>query len=589
MPTPIVNRITTTPLSILALCIVLFVTGAITPSSANALLQAFVDRNTITIEETLTLRVRLSNENAQGQPDFSLLDSQFDILSNHQSSQVSYTNGAMTSFTEWTMMLAPKRSGRLLIPSFKHQGFISDAIEIKVNTAQAAPTGQIRDIFIETLVDKENVYVQEQTLLKYRLYYAVNVDKVDANPLSLDNATVEELEQQNFRRNIKGRVFRIAEFGYAIFPQQSGEIVIPAQTWQVRVPTSQRPRSIFDTGRYEIKRLRTKEMRITVNPKPAAFPSDQVWLPASEVTIAEMWSKDTQNFSVGEPVSRTLKVSAEKLMSSQLPEVLSNIQSSRLKSYIEQPQLNDSQSGSGISGIRTESAAYVVSKSGETIIPAVEIPWWDTDENVLKYARLPERVIKTAAALVDDEPQNIAQNPSSITSNTANDLTNNTDTNTLNGGQLTAKDKHAVVIWKLASLVLFILWVLTMALWFVFAKRKVQEPVTDQIEKAAGLKKLFKQFEQACAKNDALAIKTSLVNWASHYFNSSTPMTLIAIKHQFNHNGLSELLDQLEHSLYGDLALDFTEGLQLASVLKMAIKEQPAAQQKESELTPLYF
>ena len=83
------------------------------------------------------------------------------------------------------------------------------------------------------------------------------------------------------------------------------------------------------------------------------------------------------------------------MLASQLPEVLENnsAQNDALKTYIEQPQLEDTPSADGFRAVRTESAAYVVSSPGEIEAAEISIPWWDTEENRLKYAKLPAKKI----------------------------------------------------------------------------------------------------------------------------------------------------------------------------------------------------
>ena len=557
---------------ILSLCMLL-------TSQAMASLTAQVDRNQLSIEETFTLTVRASDSSSRGEPDFSQLSIQFDVLSRHQSSQVQYSNGGMTSFKEWTMTLAPKREGTLLIPSFNFEGDVSDAIEIKVTKAAAAPQGQQKDVFIETVIEKDSAYVQEQIKLSYRLYYSVNVDGLEAQPLELPNVTMETLQDKRYRREINGRFYNVAEFSYAIFPQESGQLSIPSLLWQVKVTSSQRPRSFFSSGRYEIKRLRTDGKNIEVKPIPAAFPADAIWLPASELTIAELWSKDPKAFNVGEPITRTIKISADQLMSSQLPEVLSNSQSSQLKVYTEQPSMEDQSTDKGIYGVRTESAAYVLSAPTEFTLPATTIPWWDTDENTLKYAKLPERELKAVGTAIAQAP-----NTPQTTNNPAD-----TASTGISEEELAAFNKQ-IGFWKITTIVLSLLWILTLALagWALLRRAPFEEKSQTQTDPTANIKNAFKKLEQACAKNSAIEIKQALVKWATLYFETSTPVTLSKIKTRFQNQDLNNLINALEDSLYKQGGPEFSQGLALAGTLKAIKKGQQHTDKQAKELEPLY-
>ena len=133
-----------------------------------ATLTATADRTIIDSNETLQLLVRLDSQALIGEPDFTVIESDFEILSTSRQQQYSRVNGQTQSFTDWNLLLAPKRIGRLLVPSINYKKDISNAIEITVRQASAASAvGQ--PVFTETLVDKSAVYIQEQLLLTHQL------------------------------------------------------------------------------------------------------------------------------------------------------------------------------------------------------------------------------------------------------------------------------------------------------------------------------------------------------------------------------------------------------------------------------------
>jgi len=80
-------------------------------------LTARVDRNILDTNETVQLVVRYSGQAITSEPDFTVLQKDFDILSSNRQQQYSWTNGQSQSYTDWNMVLMPKRSGVILIPS----------------------------------------------------------------------------------------------------------------------------------------------------------------------------------------------------------------------------------------------------------------------------------------------------------------------------------------------------------------------------------------------------------------------------------------------------------------------------------------
>ena len=62
-----------------------------------------------------------------------------------------------------------------------------------------------------------------------------------------------------------------------------------------------------------------------------------------------------------------------------------------LKYYPDQPVISDSETPTGLQGMRVDSVAVVPTKAGHYRIPELRIPWWDTRSNELRYAVLPAR------------------------------------------------------------------------------------------------------------------------------------------------------------------------------------------------------
>lgn len=507
-------------------------------------LTAIVDRNEIGIEETLRLTLRYTGNRQIGQPDFTQLKSQFDILSTSKNNKFSNINGVTTSYTDWIMLLAPKREGKLLIPSFSYDGLISDAVEINVTAAQEAPQGTLKDVFIETVIDKDSVYVQEQLLVTYRLYYAVNVDSLDPEALTIENVVKQTLPDVRYTRTINGRLYGIAEFSYALFPQTSGQMTIPTLTWDVKLPNaSDRTRSFFGfTGRYEISRLRTDEKTVEVRPRPASFPADKTWLPASSIRIEESWSEDTNILNAGEPVTRTITLEAEGLMASQLTQIWSAMNSDSVKIYADQPKLEDETGAKGLSSTRVESAAVVVAANGQIDLPEIRIPWWDVESDSLQYAVLPQR---TLAVSPDDTQIRPRIATSQVESNLVPDQLQT---------RPNAYDTHLKTqlrIWQSISAAMLVIFVSTITyLWRQGSQPK--SPVRSDIDDNKTLKQAYSALRHACESNDPKTLRHALLQWARHYWNAPSISTLSDIARRIGSPELTKELEAIDYSLYAE-------------------------------------
>lgn len=367
-----------------ALLLVLVSLSANTIASAQEL-TASVDRNELAINETFTLSLRYSGKQSGGQPDFNLLQQDFEVLSRQQSNQYRVINGRAESFVEWTLTLAPLKEGKLFVPSLHLHGEISDAIPITVNKAGQSSAGNNRKAFLEVELDKEKLYVQEQLLVKVRLYTTVGLHNIATDPLQIPGAHVEKVDEQRFERRIAGVGHAVYELTYAVFPESSGELQIPALNY-VAVTGRRDPFSLFNRKAQRI-RLRSEPKNVQVEPKPSSY-SGAHWLPAASLGLVQSWSKDPDEFNVGEPITRIITLRAEGLRAAQLPP-LPKLDIEGLKVYPDQPQQENQPGNAGIDGSRIETTAIVATKPDNYQLPAVTVTWWDTKTGRQRATQLP--------------------------------------------------------------------------------------------------------------------------------------------------------------------------------------------------------
>ncbi len=550
-------------------------------------LTSIVDRTVIGIDETLELKVRFTGNRAHGQPDFSELESQFEILSTSQSNQFSSINGRVTSYTDWLLILAPLKEGDLLIPSFKFANTISDAVQIKVTPASQTPAGQVADIFVETEIDKTEAYVQEQIIITYRLFYSVNVDSLDTQPLELENVIKEQLPDKRFNRRIKGKQYRVAEFSFALYPQTSDALEIPSLTWNIRVPKGNARQSIFGLpGRYEQKRLRTDAKSVNVKQRPSSFPAGAPWLPAETFNIQEQWNKPANKFNLGEPITRTITMRATGVMAEQLPNVWGNLQEEGITSYADQPDLNNSFTEEGATSTRIESAAVVITKPGSWELPAIRIPWWNTRTDTLEYAEIPAKMIASVEPAIDPATNNSAlagSSDSSVTPTVAS-MENTEAFNAL---------KREVTTWKIISALLFLVTIMLAGFSWWQRNRFTNTHHNPQTTNPSKREQFaFNALERACLNQDAQRIRQTLLEWAQLYFGKHIK-TLDDIEKQGGED-LAPLLRQLDASLYGGASTANNnegktsfDGGALASLLNQLRTRRKKAE-ANSTLEPLY-
>lgn len=367
---------------------------AYTPSLWAADITANVDRNTIDFNETIKLSVRVSPQ-TKSTPDFSQLESQFDILGQSQNSQYRNINGNIEAFTEWQLVLAPKMAGKLVIPSFQYEGDFSDAIILQVNKASENEVGIAPDIYMEITTDKANPYVQEQVIISLKLFTAVPLRVEDAPPLNIPNTLLLPLKDTQYQRRVNDKIYSVSELKYALFPQLSGNLEIPIQTFTVTTQSNKNWRSSQPYSATQTRRVRSQPISLAVRPQPDQFNGSH-WLPANSLELTEQWSQQDNQWTVGEPVTRNISLRAKGLSANQLP-ALPLPDSSAVKQYREQPESQDNADANGVNTIKTESIAMVPTQIGSIELPEVVLYWWDTQSDQQKKAILPARTIEVVA------------------------------------------------------------------------------------------------------------------------------------------------------------------------------------------------
>jgi hypothetical protein len=530
-------------------------------SSSWAELSATANRTVLDSNETLQLRVRLDAQAFRSEPDFSPLQKDFEILSNNRQQQYSSVNGKAESYTDWNLTLMPKRTGIILIPSLKYKKQISNAVEITVRAASAsgASTAGKQPIYTETLVDKSAVYIQEQIILTHRLYTSVQLRDYSLSELDIPDAIVQRLGDTQFQKVINGRNYLVLEVSYAIFPQSSGKLNIPALRFGAFESTSRSQFGAFASRGNRVFRD-TQAKTIDIMARPAHVPADE-WMPSSNVELTEQWSDDLNNLSVGEPITRTIRISAQGLTGAQiLP--LTIAPSSQYKLYPDQPQLDQQVSSNGLLGTRTESLALVPNQAGEITLPAIEMRWWDTVNQRMQTASLPGITVQvSASATINNAP--VVPNNQLLTMEPLN----------LNAEAAKVENTAPSMLVKLS---LAFNALLLAAIAALVAGRRRQQTATQassevQTSALLNLKQQLKAIEMQAKQNNLMGMRDAILSWGQCLFAETPPTTLKQLSTLLDDTELQEQFAQLDRQLYKGKTDD--DMLDIALLLKR-LKQQ---------------
>ena len=566
-----------------AYSIALMVVMTLLCSHSWASLTATADRTIIDSNETLQLLVRLDSQALMGEPDFSVIESDFEILSTSRQQQYSRVNGQTQSYTDWNLLLAPKRIGRLLVPSIKYKKDISNAIEITVRKATAASAAG-QPVYTETLVDKSEVYIQEQLLLTHRLYTSVRLSDLGLDPLKVDDALMQKVSETQFQKNVAGKNYQVVEIIYALFPQASGKLQIPALRFSAYEASNNRYGGFSARGNRIIRNTDAKT--IDVMTRPAHIDIDN-WMPASSIRLEQQWSSPLDQLKVGEPVTRNISITASGLTGAQIMP-LSLSESDDYKVYPDQPQLSDSADAAGVTGIRRESFALVPNRPGEITVPAVSVRWWNSRKQRMQTATLDAVTLQVAAAEVS------AMNPYNSAPNAAVGANSLIIEATPEAPKSLMAELRSSLALQLSvagnALLLVLLLVLLLFVWLGRSSKAAPRRDLSGLNSARlELKQLLTNIERAARKSDLVPLRDSLLAWGRCIFPQQKIKTLAEIAALLDDGQLQQQFDLLDQALYNRSSEQQPDLKLLVNLVRNAIvPKTETAQTAKAELKPLY-
>lgn len=461
-------------------------------AAGQAAVSVEVDRAPVIADQAFRL-IFESAEKIDAEPDFSPLSESFTLLGNNRQTSVNIVNGRLSRAQKWGLTLITDKTGTLTIPPIAFGNIKSEARRIEV-VAEARPAGKGDDIFIEVEVDEPSPYVQAQVVYTLKLLRAVQVGNASlTEPAVADGrALINKLgEDKNYEIRRNNRSYRVTERRYAVFPQASGPLKIEPVLFKGQSggglfsldPFAPRPEPIV---------IRSVPVALAVRPIPAAFSGDR-WLPAASLNIQEQWSTDPALLKQGEAATRALTLEAGGLAASQLPAPANALPDS-FKTYPDQPEFEEANDRRGLVGTRREKMAVIPVEAGEFTLPAIRIPWWNTETDRPEVAELTARRVKVQAAAPaparpQDDPAPAGQ---------AEAAPGAAESGLATGAH-----------WPLISAALFILWLGTLGLWWR-GRRAASGTMAAKPPKPPGPASI----KRACMKNDAAGARDALLFWA---------------------------------------------------------------------------
>ncbi|GGD55851.1 BatD family protein [Lacimicrobium alkaliphilum] len=510
---------------------------------------ASVDKNPAMVDEAIILEVSANDVVDNNLFDSSVLLKDFVVGRTSVSTQTQIINFDMTRTTRWTTRLIPREPGRYTIPAFEIAGQRSEPIELMVLPASQATANQARDIYIETEVDLNKVYLQQQIHYVAKLYLSRDLQRGSLTAPKLENADIRQIgKDKEYTEISKGQRYRVIERRFAIIPQSSGTFTIEGPIFDGEITQSGNRSYGFFNQSKPVSRV-GQAIDIEVLPMPDNYQPH--WLPSEYVELHQEWQGAGEQYKVGEPITRILTLTALGVVEEQLPEINSQYPD-EFKSYPDQASTSTVEKDDTLVAQRQETIAIIPTRAGELTIPQVRVAWFNTLTKKTEYATLPEQTLTIAPAEVTPGTATPTPAPAETTVEDPRGVDEEPQRDGLSPGLRSVNDSDSTNWWSVATILLLALWLLTLLLWWWKSRHK--QTKTKAKPKAVGAeneKNLWQQLQQAVKRKDSQAVITALTPWLRCHLGIQG--NLADCQQRLQDDALNEQINLLLASRYGKI------------------------------------
>ncbi len=394
------------------LLFLLFVSS--TSWAAEPSIQAYVDRDTVPVDETLSLQIEIEGGGALSSPDIPALG-HFDVVGRSSGSSVEVVNGVMSLTKTFSYVLSPRNVGEYFIGPIKvHiEGKEYTAAPIRVKVVEgtkgdtytplpgssSGPQGsfpnfpfpiphrsdpnqpsvdQRGNVFLTADFDKKEAYVGEQVLFTFRLYSSVSIQDAQLTLPEFKDFISEELfKERKYEVELQGRRYAVNEWKFALFPTKVGKLETGESTVTGRVPVPMRF-SPFDQDPFFGMRASSKPKTFKANsatvdvkelPPP---PADFTGLIGAYTLESSLSS---HQLNVGDTTYLKIDLKGKgNIQAANLPAL--KLQDS-FKVYPSKPEVELKKNNEGVSGKKSFSFALVAEKAGEVTVSPLEMSYFN--------------------------------------------------------------------------------------------------------------------------------------------------------------------------------------------------------------------
>jgi hypothetical protein len=374
---------------------VAFLLLALVALPVTAQTRAWLDRDRINANETVTLNIRTDG---MARPDYDPLLSDFNVSG--RSSRTEMDNTGVHSL--YAVALQPRRAGRIAIPSLSVGAARTQPLVLQVEASNApAPSRAGDEVFVESEPDDTSPYVQQAVGWVVRLYSAAPLVSGQLDQRAPEGASLQQVgEDARYAREVAGRRYEVIERRYQLIPERSGALTVPGAVFEGRGTGGFFDELFGDRGAALNAQAPTRVLQ--VQPAPANAP--QPWLPLRDLQLR--YATTPRDLRVGAAGTLVIEATADGATAAQMPELqlppIDGVQ------VFAEPVQADETFRDGRPRVKlTRRFSLVPARAGAAKLSGLRIDWWDVESNSTRTASLPP-ISWTMAAADGNAPATIA-------------------------------------------------------------------------------------------------------------------------------------------------------------------------------------
>lgn len=391
-------------------------------------------------------------------------------------------------------------------------------------------------IFMQTSVAPKTIYEGQAGLYTVKIYYNTSVrEPALAIPDMSDAKLIHVGTDTSQLTTVEGQNYQVLEQHYAVIAQKDGVLELKSPLLQgYRLDLT---RSNSFNNPWQPFHISAPSISLKVDTIPGMAKSTW-WLPSTKITLTDSWSDNPPQFQSGVPITRTLTLTAQNVTAEQLPTIAPK-QNQGFQLYPAKPILNTDSNGFQLQASRIEKIAYLPNASGQWVIPAITIDWWNTDSNSPKKVTVPAYTV------------NVAANANNATGNMPTQLSLPNDA--VQDPLIAHSRNWYQRPFVLLSIVLTLIWTVTVFLWWRSSKPPVMaktQGTHHHGESTKTMHQLRANLKKACLQNNAMDAKDALLSIGKIVWPYETLLSAGDLTEKFQQEKIRSLLQELESVLY---------------------------------------